>query len=66
MRIAIKVQTFARFGQEVDDLLELDVQQGRELRPRHDQRVEIDCGSDEVSAEITRAMGRRLAFDQYP
>jgi hypothetical protein len=58
------MQALARFDQEVDDLGELDVQQWWQLRARPYDRIEIDCGSDEVSAQVSRTVTNGVAFNQ--
>src|SRR5262249_45962950 len=52
VRVAIEVQTLADLNQEVDDLRQLDVEQWRQLRARHHDRVEVDGGGGEVRAEV--------------
>src|SRR6516162_3136660 len=64
MRVAIQVQSFAGFGQEVDDLGELDVQQGRQLVARQYKSVEIDCRGEEVGTEVARSVTNRVTFHQ--
>ena len=54
--VPVELHTLAGLGQEIEDLVQLDVEQRPRLGPWCDQRVEIELRRDEVDAEVARAV----------